>query len=45
MSMGFVGCHREEIFKFDDDITVEEIEQELTEWVWTLLDAWYEEQQ
>lgn len=43
METDLVGCGSEEIFEFDDDVTDEEIEEELKDWVWNQIDAWYEE--
>jgi hypothetical protein len=41
MSPGLVGCTREEVIEFDDDITDEDLEEELKTWVWENLDTFW----
>lgn len=43
LSMGLVGCKKEETFEFDDNITNEEIQEEYEQWVSEQIDGGWEE--
>ena len=41
MSSGFVGTDREDFFKFDDDVTEDEVLEAWKDWVWEFIDGNY----
>lgn len=43
ISIGLVGCRREDTFEFDDDTTDEEIQQAYTDWMYEQIDGGWEE--
>ncbi|MCB5934479.1 hypothetical protein LI012_06380 [Caldibacillus thermoamylovorans] len=43
VSIGLVGCRREDIFEFDCDITDEEIQQAYTDWMYEQIDGGWED--
>lgn len=43
LSMGLVGCKKEETFEFDDNMTNEEIQEEYEQWVSEQIDGGWEE--
>jgi hypothetical protein len=43
LSMNLVGCKREEIVEFDDDMTDEEIQEQYEQWREEQLDGGWEE--
>lgn len=42
LGIGYSNCSQEEVMEFGDDITEEEIEEELQEWKYQYIDAGYE---
>lgn len=42
--IGYVGAEHEEIFEFDDDVTEEEIENEIWDWATSNLDVNWEDE-
>lgn len=43
LETGYVGCAQEEIFEFPENITDEQLEEELKDWVWNIISASYME--
>lgn len=43
VSIGLVGCRREDIFEFDDDTTDEEIQKAYEDWQLEQLDGGWED--
>jgi hypothetical protein len=43
ISLGLVGCKRNEVIEFDDDTTDEEIQQAYTDWMYDQIDGGWED--
>jgi len=42
LNFGYAWGEREEILEFDDDVTDEEIEEEVNQWAWSFLNLRWE---
>lgn len=38
LSMGFDGCHHEDVLEFEDGTTQKEIDEAVNEWGWNYID-------
>ena len=41
--IGYVGCEKEEIVEYEDDVSEKDIDADFQDWLWNNIDAgWYE---
>lgn len=44
LGIGFVGAKHEDVLEFEDDTSVEEIDEAVKDWAWNYIDLnWYKQ--